>query len=267
MAGQGRDHVHGKAEVRLMKPHRDRSRGSFIIDRHTRVGRIKLASGTTHVPTFKRLNEMITSLQETGRFDLLRAIKDHRLAPLDVYDAYRVHELHRLPSAEEMLPLSETLSRWVATAECGDKQRAAHKTAVNHILGLSAADATLTELPGAMKRLREELRATGKHAQFNRCRSSAQAFLRDTLGRRHRVYAELSEVPKLKEVKRRQNNPQTYAQLLALAAKLSPPDQTAMFTMALTGMGPAEYFGKWELLADRVHISGTKRKGRDRDVL
>jgi len=36
--------------------------------------------------------------------------------------------------------------------------------------------------------------------------------------------------------------------------------------MATTGMGAGEYWGRWHLQADRVHIEGTKRAGRVRDI-
>jgi integrase len=36
--------------------------------------------------------------------------------------------------------------------------------------------------------------------------------------------------------------------------------------MASTGMGAAEYWGRWTAHTDRIHIEGTKRAGRVRDV-
>jgi hypothetical protein len=36
--------------------------------------------------------------------------------------------------------------------------------------------------------------------------------------------------------------------------------------MATTGMGAGEYWGRWSAHADRIHIEGTKRAGRVRDV-
>ena len=36
--------------------------------------------------------------------------------------------------------------------------------------------------------------------------------------------------------------------------------------MASTGMGAGEYWGRWHLQGDRIHIEGTKRAGRVRDV-
>lgn len=38
------------------------------------------------------------------------------------------------------------------------------------------------------------------------------------------------------------------------------------WSMATTGMGGGEYWGRWSVRSDRVHIEGTKRVGRVRDV-
>jgi integrase len=39
-----------------------------------------------------------------------------------------------------------------------------------------------------------------------------------------------------------------------------------LWSVVTTGMGPKEYWGRWKELPDRVHIAGTKREGRIRDV-
>ncbi len=49
------------------------------------------------------------------------------------------------------------------------------------------------------------------------------------------------------------------------------PDATdriaaAAWSMATTGMGPSEYWGRWDVMADRVRVYGTKREARARDV-
>ena len=54
--------------------------------------------------------------------------------------------------------------------------------------------------------------------------------------------------------------------LSALAEKLSPAHAEIVWAMAVTGIGPSELWGRWQVLPDRVHIAGTKRAGRVRDV-
>ena len=36
--------------------------------------------------------------------------------------------------------------------------------------------------------------------------------------------------------------------------------------MALTGMGPNKLWGNWTMYTDHIHIRGTKREGRKRDI-
>jgi hypothetical protein len=249
-------------------PHKSGNRGTFILDRKTRIGRIAVASGTTHLPTFRRLNEMLTALSETGRSDLLREIREGRLKPLQVYEAFRTSELHKLPLGAELKPLKETLEAWLETVECSTAQRAAHKTMINKLTEHAAG--TVGDLPGRLVLVGLDCRKKKTPAQFNRVRASVLSFIRDTLKRSHRLYGEIRDIPLMKEKKAPHRQPQTWAQLVAHANKMqnaNPRYRNAMWAMALTGMGPKEYFiDGWELLADRVVVLGVKRAQRSRAV-
>lgn len=251
--------------------YKDKGLGSLVVDRRTLVGRIKLASGTTDPKLHRRLNTMLRELSDAGRADYLRAIRDRRLTLLAAYELYRVHGAAKLPSLEQLQGLRAAMTEWIASAECGVAQRVAHRTAMNHLLAGAPPDAQMSDLPRLLQAVRDRLKAKRHHAQFNRVRSSAQAFVRDTLRRQHPLYADVSGVDELKERKQRRNNPQTPKELEALATSLSEPrDRAALWGMALTGMGPAEWFGTWRVVDDergvRVHIAGTKRESRVRDV-
>lgn len=251
-----------------MTPHKAGGRGSFILDRKTRVGRIAVASGTTHAPTFRRLNEMITTLDETGRGDLLREMREGRLKPLAVYEAFRVNELHRLPLGELLKPLTESLNAWLETVECSKAQRAAHKTMVNKVT--ERGPGTIADLPGRLVLVGLDCRKAKTPAQFNRVRASTLSFVRDTLKRSHRLYGELRDVPVMKEKKSPERQPQTWGALVQHANRLNDVDpryRNAMWAMALNGMGPKEYFiDGWQVQADRVLIHGVKREKRARSV-
>jgi hypothetical protein len=252
-------------------PHRasfaDGNRGTFIIDRRTRVGRIAVASGTTHAPTFRRLNEMITTLNETGRDDILRALRDGEISPLSVYAAFRVNELHRLPLGKELLPLKDAMTKWNESNEAGKQRRAANKSGIKR---LAEKASIVGNLPDALLQVRVDLIKEGHPAHFNRIRATALAFIRDTLKRSHHLYGEVMDVPLLKEKKAPRRQPQTWAQLAAHAEtmnKENPRFRVALWAMALCGMGPKEYFvDGFLVLADRVKVGGQKRRGRIRDV-
>lgn len=246
-----------------MTPHKSGGRGSFILDRKTRIGRIAVASGTKHATTFRRLNEMITTLNETGRGDLLRELRDGHLKPLAVYEAFRVNELHRLPTAQEVKPLGVEMAKWQATAECSRAQAAAHLTAVRRLAGGNVAD-----LPDNLRRVREECRKDKHPAQFNRIRASALAFLRDTVKRSHRLYGEVRDVPLMKEKKSPERNILSWIEVQAIAERMvDARDKAAVYGMALTGMGPKEwYIDGWKLGEHGVTIYGAKRTSRTRVV-
>jgi hypothetical protein len=97
-----------------MSPHRKRRKnkdgtkvlvGSFAFDRIIRgVGRFRVASGTLDKKVFRRLNDMIDALLDQGRLDLIIAMKSGKLTMMQVYNAYRMGELDRLPSVDQLIP-------------------------------------------------------------------------------------------------------------------------------------------------------------------
>jgi integrase len=246
-----------------MTPHRTNKRGTFVLDRQFRgVGRIKRASGTTDPKQFKLLDAMLTTLYRAGRIDILQAIYTGHLTPLEVWSRFRLGELDRLPTVEAMKPLKDSLEQWLKEADTGKWNRQGRKYAVNAILRLARKSATVTDLPQLLR----DYAATAKGpTMFNRTRAAMMAFVRDTLGRSHPIYPKLMDVRVKREAKR-EGNPQTVAQLTALAEKLHPAYAAIAWSMALTGMGPGELWGHWSIKKDRIHIRGTKRSGRVRDI-
>lgn len=251
-----------------MTPHRSNDRGTLRIDLRTHIGRIARASGTNHEPTRKKIVAMIREFntQEPLRLDLLRAIDRGTLAPIIVYEAYRTRRLDELPTSETLRPLATALWDWYAEVECGESQKAAHKTATNYLLK-GAKNAKVADTPDRLRAVRDLLKSQGYGAQFNRVRASTWSFIRDTLGAKHQLHAAISDIQPLPEVKKRKGNPQTYLQLVELAGKLEPRHGRTLWAMSLTGMGAKErWHDGWEVKADRVEIAGEKRSRRVRIV-
>lgn len=249
-----------------MTPHKAGKRGTFILDRKTRVGRIAVASGTTHAPTFRRLNEMLTTLDETGRSDLLREIRNGRLKPLAVYEAFRVNELHRLPTGADLKPLKETLDAWLATVDCSASQKAAHKTMIAKVT--ARGQGTVADIVGRLVLIGLDCRKAKTPAQFNRVRSSVLALIRDTMRRSHRLYGEIRDIPVMKEKKSPERHILSWAEVEEKAELMTDKrDRLAVYGMALTGMGPKEwYIDGWDEREDRIIIHGEKRGRRKRIV-
>lgn len=230
------------------------------------VGRVRVASGTTHKPTWREMNQMLTTLYRTGRLDLLRAIRDRVLPPMRVYDAYRSNRLESLPTAEMLLPLRATWDRWLDTHEVREKTREGYKDVAIHLDAVMAERHTVEDLPGLLAEIRVKLASEGKAVTFNRLRSGCQAFARVKLGEGHQVWIAIKRVKPLKETAKRTSHPQTVAMMDALSFD---KDVTACcWSMATTGMGPGELWGEWTRLAEptRIYVQGTKADGRERVV-
>lgn len=254
-----------------MSAYKDRERGTFILDRSIRgVGRIKLASGTSHLATFNRLNEMIEGLKERGRLDLLRAIKARVLTPLQVWDAYRINRLDSLPSPETLVPLFPTFEKWTTTHKASTKHRRSLQESLGHLRQHGRASSTLSELPAVLKATRAALERDDKAQTFRLAKAACQAFLKVTVGRVHALYAEVSGVEPIAITPKQHKRPQSVGELDAVTAQMDPQVSACLWSMATTGMGQAEYWGVWERRTDRdaprIHIAGTKRKARDRDI-
>jgi integrase len=246
-----------------MTPHRTNKRGTYTLDRQFRgVGRIKRASGTNDPALFKLVDAMLGTLAQAGRIDILQAIKNGTLTPLEVWSRFRLQELERLPTVETMVGLKPALEEWVATAEASDWHRASRKYSVAAILRLALKDATVQDLPRVLRSYQKKAKGA---PTFNRTRAAMLAFVRDTIGQSHPIYAKIREI-RVRTEKRREGNPQTVKQVTALAEKLHPAHAAIAWSMALTGMGPGELWGNWTQHKDRIHIRGTKRAGRVRDI-
>jgi hypothetical protein len=70
-----------------------------------------------------------------------------------------------------------------------------------------------------------------------------------------------------KRVRPREGNPQSPEKLTALTEKMHPAHAAIAWSMALTGMLPHELWGQWTQYGYHyIHIHGTKRQGRKRDI-
>jgi integrase len=233
------------------------------------VGRLNRASGTT-VPAVKRkLERMLQALYEDSRLDILRALRDGHVGFLQVHDAYQRRALHELPVGETLPELAPAMRAWIESLLVPRDYSAKHveglETSRRYFERHDAA-ARVAELPRVLEALRATLGA--KHPRsFNMCRSSALSFVRATLKRSHPLYIACAAVEPRKLEHRAARALLTPA---ALRGWFPDPDTDVIdaiaWSLVTTGMGAKEYWGAWEIRPDRIHIEGTKRAGRVRDV-
>ena len=242
---------------------------SLPIDRRfPGVGRIHRASGTLNPAVRRKINRALDRLYDNGRLDVLRAVRDGHVTPMQAYDAVRLESVHALPVGETMPLLDTAMAQWIdrAAAEYSDKHVNNLHTARRYFAKHDAT-AQVADLARVLEELRTSALGTKHPRSFNLARAAALAFVRATLKKSHPLWIAVSAVEPRKVPKR------------ALGRALEPNDMRTYFphpetdpldavawSLATTGMGSKEYWGRWQTMRDRLHIKGTKRSGRERDV-
>lgn len=262
---------------------------TLVVDRRIRgIGRIRHATGLTAPAQFRKLNDEITEASTTSEGRAILAMMVGRKPKLRAdafFRAASTKTLHLIPQGNAALPLVDALTQWREDTRpdvSTDTYRVRGEL-VAAVKGLAQPKAMVAALPDVIRQLR--VRQAKAPRSFNLNRSYALAFVRDTIGKLSPVYLGVQAVPVRKvrpKVKPRPLSPKELGELAsgfdAVAAEwLSqhPSPQATKrpraswvdaYTMALTGMNPREFHGEWSDRADRVHIGGTKRPGRVRDV-
>jgi hypothetical protein len=247
-----------------MNAHRaTNGRGTLLLDRiFSGVGRIRVASGTNDLRTFKGINAMLTDFYDKGRFDLLEAIRDKRMTPARCYSLSRGGELRAVTDPAQLEPLTPRWRAWVAQTDMKET-RMGREYAWKRMVKALPLDASPYHLPKAVRRMRETL--ADQPAAFNRTRAAVLAFLRDTFGKRDELYLSVTDIPVLKEVKHKRPAP-TVSKAIEVRDALPRPAAALWWALYTTGMGRGEIDGLWEVLPLHVAIHGTKRETRNRIV-
>lgn len=166
-------------------PHRVSPGGTYRIDRVFKgVGRIARASGTRSLKRFRAIDNLLTELHEDGKLDVLRAIRDGSLSPLEVYSASRTGRipyvaseivLHQnlWPAVREWLPRSaRTKSTRERYGNSMDRLRDSGALRKNALV----SDLARVDWPAVLERW------PNSGADFNRMRGTVSRFLTMTLG-------------------------------------------------------------------------------------
>jgi integrase len=262
---------------------------TLVVDRRIRgIPRIRHATGLTSEPQFRKLNDEITEASKTdeGRALLRMMAGKHPKLRADVFfRAANTKTLHLIPQGNAALPLVDALTQWREDTKpdvSTDTYRVRGEL-VRWVEALAEPHAMVATLPDVIRQLR--VRQSKAPRSFNLNRAYALAFVRDTLGKLSPVYLGIQAVTVRKVRPKVKPRPLTPLELCTLrdgfdkltaewmtahtsrkATKRPMASWTDAFAMALTGMNPREFQGEWDVRGDRVHIGGTKRPGRVRDV-
>ena len=242
-------------------PHRSNARGSLILKRKFRgVPLIRRAIGTDDPRVVERVDLMYAALYNQGRLDILEAIAEGRLHPLQALSRWQQGREIALPTADVLPSLSSAWEAWASTLT-GEHRRKVEGT----LRALHAnTRATIDDLPRLFTRYRD--RAGGTPRAVNLARAHIRAFLRDTVGMDHRLYLAVKSARPLATGARERGTAHAPATLLALREKMGELGPM-LWTMAVTGMGNKEYWSDgFDVMGNCIAIHGQKRGGRDRLV-
>lgn len=247
-----------------MKP-----RPSFRVDRRfPGVGRINLVSGARTRSEFTKRDAMLTELYDTGRLELLRAIKAHHLTINAVYSAHHAGRLGFLASDVALQgPLWEALDAWLPRSARAEATVARYRTAVRLLrrtkaLGDGARVADLAMVDWVTLRNNWPTGPTG----WNHVRRAVSRFL--TMALRDKFHPFRREVmgayPVAPEppAKVPDLSPEVFWRIVA---RVPEPLRPSYVTLALTGMRPGEYVrcSATDLLPHTcaIRVPGTKTAG------
>jgi integrase len=246
---------------------------TLIIDRQFRgVGRLKVRSGTMNEVVRRKINEMLDELFDAGRLEILRAIREQEVYVMEVYSAFRAKQLDKLVIGPTARPIAIAMKSWIdklvtdgPSPDYSPKHKEAHETS-RRVLEKARGAAKVADVASVLEELRESAWARKHPRSFNMTRSSVLSFIRSTLKRSHPLWLAVAAVEKRRVKKATKRTPLTVEQM----RNFFPHPETdwldaIAWGMATTGMGGKEYWGRWNVLADRVHIAGTKTAHRTTD--
>ena len=241
-------------------------RGTYLIDlRFKQIGRIRVASGTDDVDVFNAIVSALKVLYRNGELTTLVMVREKKIAPLEIYAAFKRSELDRLPKVEDFRSLKKASDDWLAHFDAAPQTIRDYRNNIAQLLKLNPK-ATLAGLPELLEEYRRKCLKQGKRVAFARCRSALMAFVRDTIGRSSRLYGEVSDVRPLKRAVK-PPKPRLSVDFVRDVREALGDNGTMWWSMCMTGMIPKEYFiDGFRVEKGAVRIFGEKRTGRQRRV-
>ena len=226
------------------------------------VGRVRRASGTTDKRTFRDIDTMLTTFSMQSRHDILEAVRDGKLKPTVALTWFKRNAIDKIPTADVLPLLGDTWDEWVRALG----QSPSHKVSLKktrRALAIGPED-ILNDLPERLS----VYRLTAPPYSANQARVHVQAFLRDRLGRSHRLWVAVKYMAPATKPKVPARPILSVDEVRRLVVQLGEKAGAAAWSLAAMGMIPKEYWQDgFEELPDRIRIHGAKRSGRERDVM
>lgn len=239
-------------------------KGSFVLKGVWGGVKIERASGTTDKALYRKLEHMLDTLADAGRSDVLLQVARGHVTPLTLWRSYRGGDWSGLPTSAHVIDLRHALETWWRKIP-GERHGQDLEQASIRVLAIARPDATLSDLPDTLRRLRRLLEDRGR--QFNKIRDAMSAFLRVTLTRAHPLYLEVRAIESLRVTKTLPRNPQSPERAWVIREILGGEAGRIWWNLCCTGMNPKEYWRDgWHEEDGHLRIAGRKRPGRNRLV-
>lgn len=222
------------------------------------VGLIRVSAGTSDPAIVADLASMLRRLYGVGRLDLLEAIRDRKVKPLEVFSNYRKLDPEWLPTPEGMLPLAGALD-WAKRRKSAET-RQGYRSLLTRFLAACPPDAQLGQAPGLLGAYRD----AAAPVAFNRLRMALRGYVSAVTPRNHPLRWQLAAVEPNRE-RPRHATPFPVRELALLAQRMGKHGPM-VWTLALTGMRRAEYWGPWVVREPAVLVPGVKKRQETRVV-
>lgn len=264
-------------------------KGTLLLDkRYPGVGRIVRRSGTMKATTLNQIKAAMDQMYSDGRLEVLEALRDKVLTPLEFLDSHKKKETKSFRSVADLVVIKydpdenpaavkSPLFDWLDSLSSDDDPksettRRGYRGRFKQFLKFVPDGAKVGDIPLYLERMRRQYEKAGKYRSYNETRMALQSFLSKQFTELNATYQAIIYSKKLKTFEhkpKRTGNPLSVGDVLQLMAKMSEAAAAMFWTLCCTGMIWKEYtIDGWEVdrTAHCVRIHGVKRTGRDRRI-
>jgi len=229
------------------------------------VGRVRVSAGTRDPKVAAKMKAMLHQFFDQGRLDLLEAVRDKRITPLQLYNQVVLRKAPRVPTAEEMEGLTG-MQAWADALPNPDTRRS-YRSNIGKLIRFAGKGAQMGTIADILRAYRDE----AAPVVWNRTVIAVRAYLGDRQRfvppegmLYHPLYANVAVLPLNKETPR-EGRPFSVDELVSVTPALGDYAGIA-WTMALTGMRRKEYWNDWVVDTDRIHVQSGKGRDQIRPV-
>lgn len=227
------------------------------------VGRIQRRSGTNDSSIYNKYLMMLDQLEDSGRHDILIALKNKTLDFAEVYGKWRTQNLNQLNVVQDIIPLKK-MQEWIDGVDLAADTKRGYTSCLNQLLKVKK-NGVVSDLPEVLKKYRDKCVKDDVIRSFNQSRALCQSYISHEYGRHTPLWMAVSNIKTIKRQPRQSGNARPIKDVMAAVKKMGRFGEMFL-SMTLSGMGPKEYYGKWEVKQNHIHIHGTKRDTRNRIV-